>query len=59
MLSQQSKQATTTSNEFASSFLQQLFIVTKRNFEHDWRTPAYLYSKVSLTIGAVGDDIAH
>lgn len=51
--------AAITSNEFASSFLQQLFVVTKRNFEHDWRTPAYLYSKVFLTIGVVRNLPAH
>ncbi|TGO64532.1 hypothetical protein BOTNAR_0087g00120 [Botryotinia narcissicola] len=40
------------SNEFATSFLYQLYIVTKRNFELDWRTPAYVYSKFFLTLGA-------
>ncbi|KAI9644635.1 Multidrug resistance protein [Ciborinia camelliae] len=40
------------SNEFATSFLYQLLTVTKRNFELDWRTPAYLYSKMFLTLGA-------
>lgn len=44
---------TSSSTEYASSFLYQLFIVTKRNFEHDWRTPSYLYSKLFLTLGAV------
>lgn len=51
--------AATTSTEFASSFLQQLFVVTKRNFEHDWRTPAYLYSKVFLTVGVVRELPTH
>lgn len=41
------------SNEFATSFFYQLYIVTKRNFELDWRTPAYVYSKFFLTLGAV------
>lgn len=39
--------------KYASSYLMQLYIVTKRNFEQDWRTPSYLYSKVFLTLGAV------
>ena len=42
-----------TSKEFATSFVKQLYIVTKRNFEHDWRSPSYLYSKLFLTAGAV------
>lgn len=41
------------SRKYASSFAYQLYIVTKRNFENDWRTPSYLYSKLFLTIGAV------
>lgn len=41
------------SEEYASSFAYQLYTVTRRNLEHDWRTPAYLYSKLFLTIGAV------
>ena len=41
------------SGTYASSFLYQLCCVTKRNLEHDWRTPSYLYSKIFLTIGAV------
>lgn len=41
------------SGEYASSFTYQLYTVTKRNFEHDWRTPSYLYSKLFLTLGAV------
>ncbi|MCJ1270047.1 hypothetical protein MMC22_009941 [Lobaria immixta] len=42
----------TSSGEYASSFLYQLYSVTCRNFEHDWRTPSYLYSKLFLTVGA-------
>ncbi|KAL8792682.1 MAG: hypothetical protein Q9195_004742 [Heterodermia aff. obscurata] len=38
--------------KFASTYLQQLHQVTKRNFEQDWRTPAYLYSKLFLALGA-------
>ena len=41
------------SGEFASPIIYQLYIVVKRNLEHDWRTPSYLYSKLFLTIGAV------
>lgn len=45
--------ANTSAQEFATSFIYQLCIVTKRNFELDWRTPEYLYSKILLTLGAV------
>ncbi|KAH8651482.1 ABC-2 type transporter-domain-containing protein [Tricladium varicosporioides] len=38
-------------SEFATSFFYQLWTVTKRNFELDWRSPAYIYSKVALVIG--------
>lgn len=48
-----SVQETSPSGEYASSFTHQLYTVTKRNLEHDWRTPSYLYSKLFLTIGAV------
>ena len=41
------------SQEFASTFTYQLYMVVKRNFVHDWRTPSYLYSKILLTLGAV------
>lgn len=39
--------------EFATSFFTQLWIVTRRNFQRDWRTPSYLYSKLFLTFGTV------
>ena len=39
--------------KYASKFAYQLYQVTRRNLEHDWRSPAYLYSKVFLTAGAV------
>lgn len=42
-----------TSSEFATSFIRQLCVVARRNLEHDWRTPSYLYSKLFLTAGAV------
>ena len=48
-----SAQETSSSGQYASSFMYQLYVVTKRNFEHDWRTPSYLYSKLFVTIGAV------
>ncbi len=41
------------SREFASSFGYQLYMVTKRNLESNWRTPTYLYSKLFLTLGSV------
>lgn len=37
----------------ASSYAQQLYCVTRRNFQQDWRTPSYLHSKLFLAIGAV------
>lgn len=40
-------------SEFAASFIYQLYTVTKRNFENDWRSPSELYSKILLTLGAV------
>ena len=39
--------------KYASLYLDQLYHVTRRNFEQDWRTPSYLYSKLFLTFGAV------
>lgn len=41
------------SGEYASTFVYQLYCVTRRNIQQDWRTPSYLYSKLLLTIGAV------
>ncbi|KAM3158812.1 hypothetical protein ABEW05_000635 [Botrytis cinerea] len=40
------------SNEFATSLPYQISLVTRRNFELDWRTPAYSYSQFFLTLGA-------
>ncbi|KAJ3541868.1 hypothetical protein NM208_g4402 [Fusarium decemcellulare] len=37
--------------EFATPFWDQLAIVTKRAFEHDWRSPGYIYSKSLTTFG--------
>ncbi|KAF5006716.1 hypothetical protein FDECE_6926 [Fusarium decemcellulare] len=37
--------------EFAAPFWDQLAIVTKRAFEHDWRSPGYIYSKSLTTFG--------
>ena len=45
------------SREFASSFGYQLYTVTKRNLENNWRTPSYLYTKLVLTLGTVGISI--
>lgn len=38
---------------YASLYFQQLYHVTKRNLQQDWRTPSYLYSKVFLALGTV------
>ncbi|ROV87435.1 hypothetical protein VSDG_09837 [Cytospora chrysosperma] len=38
--------------EFATSFWYQLVVVTKRAFQHDWRSPEYLYSKGLTTFGS-------
>jgi hypothetical protein len=39
--------------EYAASFTNQFYIVTKRIFEQYWRTPSYLYSKTLLCAGSV------
>lgn len=39
--------------EFATSLWYQLVVVTKRAFEHEWRSPEYLYSKSFTTFGCV------
>lgn len=38
--------------EFAAPFWQQFIIVTQRVFQQYWRTPTYIYSKLSLCISA-------
>ncbi|OTA55242.1 hypothetical protein K449DRAFT_176834 [Hypoxylon sp. EC38] len=38
-------------SEYATSFIQQLIIVTKRTFQEYWRDPTYLYSKLALCAG--------
>ncbi|KIW89320.1 uncharacterized protein Z519_10174 [Cladophialophora bantiana CBS 173.52] len=38
--------------EFAAPFYQQLYEVLKRVFEQYWRTPSYIYSKLSLCIAS-------
>ncbi|KAH6710868.1 AtrD, ABC-transporter [Leptodontidium sp. MPI-SDFR-AT-0119] len=40
------------SSEFVTIFGYQLYIVTQRCFENNWRTPSNIYSKVFLTLGA-------
>ncbi|KAL9591514.1 MAG: hypothetical protein Q9179_007647 [Wetmoreana sp. 5 TL-2023] len=42
----------TSNSKYASPFLHQLYHVTRRNFEQDWRTPSYLHSKLFLALGA-------
>lgn len=37
--------------EYAVPFGTQLWAVTGRNFEQDWRVPSYLYSKIVLSTG--------
>ncbi|PSR88503.1 ABC transporter [Coniella lustricola] len=44
-------QPRTQETEFATSFGYQLFVVGKRAFQHDWRSPEYLYSKALTTFG--------
>lgn len=39
--------------EFATSFWSQFVAVTQRSFQHDWRSPEYLYSKSLTTFGCV------
>ncbi|OQV10719.1 hypothetical protein CLAIMM_14681 isoform 3 [Cladophialophora immunda] len=38
--------------EFAAPFYEQLYEVLKRVFEQYWRTPSYIYSKLSLCIAS-------
>ena len=42
------------SQEFATPFITQLFAVTRRLFQRDWRTPSYLWSKFFTILGLVG-----
>jgi len=39
--------------EYAASFTDQFYVVTKRIFEQYWRTPSYVYSKTLLCAGSV------
>ncbi|KAK4947826.1 Multidrug resistance protein [Elasticomyces elasticus] len=39
---------TTSYREFAAPLWQQCIVVTQRVFQHSWRTPTYIYSKLSL-----------
>lgn len=41
------------SSEFPTSLWQQLRIVTKRAYMHDWRSPTYIWSKLCSTFGLV------
>lgn len=43
----------TAGEEYAVPFITQLWAVTGRNFEQDWRVPSYLYSKIILSTGTV------
>ncbi|KAI4110064.1 MAG: hypothetical protein L6R37_000197 [Teloschistes peruensis] len=47
-----SESQTISNTQHASSYFQQLYHVTRRNFERDGRTPAYLHSKLFLALGA-------
>ncbi|KAJ9143354.1 ABC transporter CDR4 [Pleurostoma richardsiae] len=38
--------------EFAAPLWQQFLVVTRRVFQHIWRTPSYIYSKLILCIGS-------
>ena len=40
-------------SKYASTYMQQLYLITLRNFQQDWRTPSYLCSKFFLTLDAV------
>jgi ATP-binding cassette subfamily G (WHITE) protein 2 (PDR) len=39
--------------EFATPLLSQFFIVSKRVFQHLWRSPSYIYSKIFLCLTSV------
>lgn len=38
------------SGEFASSFWQQCYLASKRNFQMLWRSPMYIWSKIGLNV---------
>lgn len=40
-------------SKYAATYAQQMYHLTIRNFQQDWRTPSYLYSKFFLTLGSV------
>ena len=46
--------ATLDDDDYASTYWQQLRLVTYRMFQDYWRDPTYLYSKLALCVGAVG-----
>jgi ATP-binding cassette, subfamily G (WHITE), member 2, PDR len=46
---------TTSSGKYATPAIYQLFVVTKRTLQHDWRTPSFLWSKALSTLGMVGN----
>lgn len=48
-----SEQSLSPSKNFATTFLRQLRLVTRRTLNNDWRTPSYLYSKLFLFLGMV------
>jgi ATP-binding cassette, subfamily G (WHITE), member 2, PDR len=39
--------------KYATSTIYQLYVVTKRTLQHDWRTPSYLWAKTLTTFGMV------
>ena len=49
----QPEQNRTAGEEYAVPFVTQLWAVTGRNFEQDWRVPSYLYSKIIISTGTV------
>ena len=50
---------TAASQEFAASFIDQLYLVTKRTMERDWLTPEFLYSRFFLIVGMVRITVPH
>ena len=42
------------SSKYATTAFYRLYMVTKRTFQHDWRTPSYLWAKTLSTLGMVG-----
>jgi ABC-type multidrug transport system ATPase subunit len=46
-------------SRYATGLWNQIIVLTKRAFQHDWRSPAYIWSKFFTTFGVVGSQALH